>query len=66
FVQERLQALLEAGIEFEYAGRAASASPATGSSRVHRAEQKTLLADAFSGIEGGGEIDPRTALDFSP
>ena len=65
FVQDRLRSLLGSGIQFEYAGRAASASPATGSSRVHRAEQKTLIADAFSGIEGGGEIDPRAALGLS-
>lgn len=62
FVQERLQDLIGDEVEFVYAGRAASASPATGSSRVHRAEQKTLLADAFEGIEGIGEIDPRDAL----
>ena len=62
FVQERLQGLIGDQVEFLYAGRSASASPATGSSRVHRAEQKTLLADAFQGIDGGAEIDPRDAL----
>ena len=31
----------------EYAGRREAASPATGSSRVHKSEQAALLAHAF-------------------
>ena len=62
FVQERLQGLIGSTVELEYAGRKPSASPATGSSRVHRVEQRTLLTNAFEGIEGGGEIDPSVIL----
>jgi 2-oxoglutarate dehydrogenase E1 component len=62
FVLERIRNLIGSNLEFTYAGREASASPATGSSRVHRAEQRSLLADAFEGIAGGGEIDPSLVL----
>ncbi|MEW6368897.1 MAG: multifunctional oxoglutarate decarboxylase/oxoglutarate dehydrogenase thiamine pyrophosphate-binding subunit/dihydrolipoyllysine-residue succinyltransferase subunit [Acidobacteriota bacterium] len=35
------------GLAPSYAGRAASASPATGSQRVHQAEQEKLISEAF-------------------
>jgi 2-oxoglutarate dehydrogenase E1 component len=47
FVRERLQDLLRPGLRLRYAGRRESASPATGSLRVHRAEQQALLDAAF-------------------
>ena len=53
FLQPRLNRLLrevhdgDAGHEVRYAGRSAAASPATGSARVHAAEQAALLAAAL-------------------
>ena len=50
FVQERLGALLRKGQELRYAGRAASASTAVGSMRLHRDQQKALVDEAFAGL----------------
>ena len=48
FVEPRLENLL-AGCERPiYVGRAASASPATGSYAIHQAEQARLVADALA------------------
>jgi len=47
FVRERLQDLLRPGLRLRYAGRRESASPATGSLRVHRMEQQAVLDTAF-------------------
>ncbi|HEX9953391.1 MAG TPA: multifunctional oxoglutarate decarboxylase/oxoglutarate dehydrogenase thiamine pyrophosphate-binding subunit/dihydrolipoyllysine-residue succinyltransferase subunit [Rubricoccaceae bacterium] len=47
FVQPRLDALLPEGTRVEYAGRAAAASPATGSASRHAAEQQALLNAAL-------------------
>jgi 2-oxoglutarate dehydrogenase E1 component len=47
FVRERLQQLLRPGLRLRYAGRRESASTATGSLRVHRAEQQAVLDAAF-------------------
>jgi 2-oxoglutarate dehydrogenase E1 component len=47
FVQEPLRELLRDGQQLVYAGRAASASTAAGSPRVHRQEQAQLVAEAF-------------------
>jgi 2-oxoglutarate dehydrogenase E1 component len=47
FVRERLQDLLRPGLRLRYAGRRESASPATGSLRVHRAEQQAVLDAAL-------------------
>ncbi len=46
FVEPRLREML--GREVRYIGRAASASPATGSHTIHQMEQKQLVGDAFS------------------
>jgi 2-oxoglutarate dehydrogenase E1 component len=46
FMEPRLRAL---GYAVEYVGRDASASPATGSSQVHKREQKELLEAAIRG-----------------
>jgi 2-oxoglutarate dehydrogenase E1 component len=45
FIEPRLRAL---GFPFDYVGRDASASPATGSKHVHDLEQAELLAQAFT------------------
>jgi 2-oxoglutarate dehydrogenase E1 component len=47
FVQTRLVELLPAGATLSYAGRAPSASPATGSAAVHKRELEELLEKAF-------------------
>jgi 2-oxoglutarate dehydrogenase E1 component len=47
FVRERIQGLLRPTARLAYAGRRESASPATGSMRVHRQEQQALLDAAF-------------------
>ncbi len=46
FVQERLLEVLTDQQRLRYAGRAAAASPATGSAKVHDKEQAALLNDA--------------------
>jgi 2-oxoglutarate dehydrogenase E1 component len=46
FAEPRLRAM---GFPFEYVGRDASASPATGSHHVHEVEQKELVGAAFEG-----------------
>jgi 2-oxoglutarate dehydrogenase E1 component len=49
FVQEQIQPILEPGNRtIRYAGRAASASPATGSLKRHQQEVTELLEAAFS------------------
>jgi len=48
FVNGRIRALLKPGQSLRYAGRPASASTATGSSRRHQAEQERLVRDAFA------------------
>ena len=52
FLQPRLNALLEAlhgtcEERVQYIGRPASASPATGSAKVHKREQETFIADVL-------------------
>jgi 2-oxoglutarate decarboxylase len=49
FVQPRLSAILGDRLPLAYAGRAPSASPATGNANVHKAELAALLAEAFGG-----------------
>jgi 2-oxoglutarate dehydrogenase E1 component len=49
FMQPRLGAL---GLEVEYAGRDASASPATGSQKIHQREQNELVDAALGGPSG--------------
>ena len=50
FARDRLQAELRPTQKLIYAGRRASASTATGSMRIHRAEQVALVDHAFAGI----------------
>jgi 2-oxoglutarate dehydrogenase E1 component len=52
FVRPRFEALLDeihgrCEKSLAYAGRPAMASPATGSAKVHKREQKTLVGDAL-------------------
>jgi 2-oxoglutarate dehydrogenase E1 component len=47
FVRPRRDEFLPAGAAFWYAGRAPSASPATGNASVHKRELAELIADAF-------------------
>ncbi|HJQ24525.1 MAG TPA: multifunctional oxoglutarate decarboxylase/oxoglutarate dehydrogenase thiamine pyrophosphate-binding subunit/dihydrolipoyllysine-residue succinyltransferase subunit [Blastocatellia bacterium] len=48
FVEPRLRQLLKSGQRLRYAGRAASASTATGSHTLHMLEQQQLIKDAFA------------------
>ncbi len=48
FVRERIQAELRPTQRLAYAGRRESASPATGSMRIHREEQRALLDHVFA------------------
>jgi 2-oxoglutarate dehydrogenase E1 component len=50
FVEPRLRAM---NFPFEYVGRDASASPATGSHHVHEREQKLLVDGAFASSPSG-------------
>ena len=47
FIHPRLVSLLPSGIPLRYAGRPASASPATGNATVHKQELAELLDQAF-------------------
>ncbi|MFL6215810.1 MAG: multifunctional oxoglutarate decarboxylase/oxoglutarate dehydrogenase thiamine pyrophosphate-binding subunit/dihydrolipoyllysine-residue succinyltransferase subunit [Blastocatellia bacterium] len=49
FVEPRLRELLGANRRLRYAGRAASASTATGSHTLHMLEQQQLVREAFAG-----------------
>jgi 2-oxoglutarate dehydrogenase E1 component len=48
FMEPRLRKLIGGDQELRYAGRAASASPATGSHTIHQMEQRQLVKAAFS------------------
>jgi multifunctional 2-oxoglutarate metabolism enzyme len=48
FVHERLESLLKDSADVTYVGRAASASPATGSYSVHQKEQVEIVSQALS------------------
>ncbi len=47
FVDQRLSEMLPNGRRLRYAGRAAAASPATGSHHIHELEQQELVNDAL-------------------
>jgi 2-oxoglutarate dehydrogenase E1 component len=51
FVEARLRGSLVPARNLRYVGRAAGASPATGSARRHIAEQERLVREAFDGAE---------------
>lgn len=48
FVEDRIRAIKPAHLELRFSGRAASASPATGSYAVHELEQKQLVNNALA------------------
>jgi 2-oxoglutarate dehydrogenase E1 component len=48
FVRDRIAALLDDDVAFRHIGRPASASPASGSAKVHDQEQRDLLRAAIS------------------
>jgi 2-oxoglutarate dehydrogenase E1 component len=50
FMRPRLEALLRPNQELRYVGRAASASPATGSYKIHQLEQAEIVKEAL-GLE---------------
>jgi 2-oxoglutarate dehydrogenase E1 component len=53
FVEPRLRSILPTNCTLQYIGRAASASPATGSYAIHNSEQAKLVNDSLNvGIEG--------------
>ncbi|MDI6400371.1 multifunctional oxoglutarate decarboxylase/oxoglutarate dehydrogenase thiamine pyrophosphate-binding subunit/dihydrolipoyllysine-residue succinyltransferase subunit [Balneolaceae bacterium ANBcel3] len=47
FIRPRLETMLKKGQKLSYAGRVASASPATGSVQAHEAEQEYLVREAL-------------------
>ena len=47
FVRPRLEALMSGRQELRYVGRAASASPATGSYTIHQLEQQQIVKEAL-------------------
>jgi len=49
-VRDPFDALIADRVPLHYSGRKPAASPATGSMRIHRAEQAALLSDALGGL----------------
>jgi 2-oxoglutarate dehydrogenase E1 component len=47
FVEPRLRQILPEGFGLRYVGRAASASPATGSYAIHELEQKQIVEESI-------------------
>jgi 2-oxoglutarate dehydrogenase complex dehydrogenase (E1) component-like enzyme len=48
FVKDRLERTLPQGARLRYVGRRESASPATGSYKIHSEEQAEFIAEAFA------------------
>jgi 2-oxoglutarate dehydrogenase E1 component len=63
FVENRLRDILPAGIKLKYVGRAASASPATGSYALHELEQKQIVEQALG--EDDAEISAASEPEVS-
>lgn len=53
FVEPRLRGILPVGVTLQYIGRAASASPATGSYAIHNLEQTKLVNETLGTVVGG-------------
>ncbi|HEV7701728.1 MAG TPA: multifunctional oxoglutarate decarboxylase/oxoglutarate dehydrogenase thiamine pyrophosphate-binding subunit/dihydrolipoyllysine-residue succinyltransferase subunit [Pyrinomonadaceae bacterium] len=68
FVQPRVEAILPAGATLRYIGRAASASPATGSYTIHNLEQEKLVSDSLNvdTDETSGASEPRVSEKVAP
>lgn len=59
FVAEHLSGLLPPGKALEYHGRAAAASPATGSFLLHQKQQQKLIGEALGlGLDKAAELAP--------
>jgi len=56
FLEPRLRGLLPGGVKLRYVGRAASASPATGSYTTHELEQTKIVQDALKLDEQPDEV----------
>ena len=52
FVEPRLRDILPDGVTLQYVGRAASASPATGSYAIHNLEQAKLVDETLGTTVG--------------
>ena len=63
FVADRLRAVVPNGVEVSYVGRAASASPATGSYAIHELEQKKLVDEALN--VRADEVSPASEPEVS-
>jgi multifunctional 2-oxoglutarate metabolism enzyme len=63
FVQPRLGEVVPDGIELQYVGRAASASPATGSYAIHELEQKQIVDRSL--LEDSDTISPASEPEVS-
>ena len=62
FMREHLPPLLPPGLELTYYGRAASASPATGSLLLHQKQQQQLISEALGlTMEKAAEVAPAPA-----
>ncbi len=68
FVEPRLRALLPQGASLRFVGRAASASPATGSYALHELEQRQLVDEALIGEsdEISNASDPEVSEKIAP
>jgi 2-oxoglutarate decarboxylase len=63
FVEPRLRQILPEGVGLRYVGRAASASPATGSYAIHELEQKQIVEESI--IKDSDEISAASEPEVS-
>ncbi|MEO8042222.1 MAG: multifunctional oxoglutarate decarboxylase/oxoglutarate dehydrogenase thiamine pyrophosphate-binding subunit/dihydrolipoyllysine-residue succinyltransferase subunit [Acidobacteriota bacterium] len=63
FVEPRLREIIPAGSTLRHVGRAASASPATGSYAIHELEQKQIVEQSL--ISDSDEISPASEPEVS-
>ena len=63
FVESRLREIMPREMSLRYVGRAASASPATGSYAIHELEQKKIVEQALG--EDDAEISPASEPEVS-
>ena len=63
FVEQRIREIMPEGRSLRFVGRAASASPATGSYKIHELEQKQIVDQSL--IEDSDEISPASEPEVS-
>ena len=63
FVEDRLKSLIPSGTELRYIGRAASASPATGSYAIHELEQRQIVKSSL--MKDSDEVSPASEPEVS-